>query len=78
MSNYFQTEVLDLLEKLPQSLRKRSIEYIKQLLEENQEETEAELELIRQQRLRGLGSLKGKIHVADDFDAPLEDFKDYM
>lgn len=24
------------------------------------------------------GSLAGKIHMADDFDEPLEDFKDYM
>jgi prevent-host-death family protein len=27
---------------------------------------------------RRLGGLKGKIWIADDFDAPLEDFKDYM
>ena len=24
------------------------------------------------------GCLKGQIHMSDDFDAPLEDFKDYM
>ncbi|MGQ0528259.1 MAG: type II toxin-antitoxin system Phd/YefM family antitoxin [Panacagrimonas sp.] len=27
---------------------------------------------------RRFGELKGKIWIADDFDAPLEDFKDYM
>ena len=28
---------------------------------------------------RGYGSMKGLIkYIADDFDAPLEDFKDYM
>ncbi|CAN5501139.1 hypothetical protein BH10PLA1_BH10PLA1_23290 [soil metagenome] len=27
---------------------------------------------------RKAGSAKGKIWMADDFDAPLEDFKDYM
>lgn len=27
---------------------------------------------------RAGGSAKGKIWMADDFDAPLEDFKDYM
>ncbi|QQR88096.1 MAG: DUF2281 domain-containing protein [Flavobacteriales bacterium] len=27
---------------------------------------------------RQLGLLKGKIHIPDDFDEPLEDFKDYM
>ena len=26
----------------------------------------------------GFGCLKGKIHVAADFDAPLADFRDYM
>ncbi|MCL2105908.1 MAG: DUF2281 domain-containing protein [Oscillospiraceae bacterium] len=25
-----------------------------------------------------LGSMKGKIWMADDFDAPLEDFREYM
>ena len=27
---------------------------------------------------RQFGSAKGLIHMADDFDAPLEDFEDYM
>lgn len=27
---------------------------------------------------RVFGSAKGLIHMADDFDAPLEDFRDYM
>jgi prevent-host-death family protein len=26
---------------------------------------------------KGFGSMKGKIRVGDDFDAPLEDFRDY-
>lgn len=28
--------------------------------------------------LKGFGCLKGKIRLAADFDAPLDDFKDYM
>lgn len=28
--------------------------------------------------VRRAGSAEGKIWIADDFDAPLEDFKDYM
>ena len=28
--------------------------------------------------LRGYGSLKGKIWISDDFDEPLEDFKEYI
>lgn len=27
---------------------------------------------------RSLGMFKGKIHVAEDFDAPMDDLKDYM
>jgi prevent-host-death family protein len=26
---------------------------------------------------RGFGSMKGKIRIGEDFDAPLEDFRDY-
>ena len=29
-------------------------------------------------RRSGLGCMKGKIAMADDFDEPLDDFKDYM
>ena len=29
-------------------------------------------------RLRGFGCLKGKIEMAPDFDAPIDDFKEYM
>ncbi len=31
-----------------------------------------------QKRKRCFGSAKGLIKISDDFDAPLEDFKDYM
>lgn len=27
---------------------------------------------------KGFGAMRGKIHMADDFDAPLEDFREYM
>ena len=46
----------------------------------------ADLNLIRveknekpKRKERKFGSMKGLVkHIADDFDAPLEDFKDYM
>lgn len=31
-----------------------------------------------QSALKGFGCLKGKISMSADFDAPLDDFKDYM
>lgn len=33
---------------------------------------------VRRRRQRQFGSAKGQIWMADDFDAPLEDFKEYM
>ncbi|MDQ3800635.1 MAG: DUF2281 domain-containing protein [Acidobacteriota bacterium] len=46
----------------------------------------ADLSLIKMRKVekpekkeRKFGSMKGLVkHIADDFDAPLEDFKDYM
>ena len=40
--------------------------------------TEATQAVFNEKTKRGYGSLKGKIQMADDFDAPLEDFKEYM
>ena len=37
--------------------------------------TPAETETLKE---REFGCLKGQIWMADDFDAPLDDFKDYM
>lgn len=37
----------------------------------------AELEPVGQAGLKGFGCLRGKISMAADFDAPLEDFRDY-
>jgi len=31
-----------------------------------------------EKKVRIFGSMKGKIEMVDDFDAPIEDFKDYM
>jgi len=33
---------------------------------------------LEQQKRTGYGCLKGQVWMADDFDAPLDDFKDYM
>jgi hypothetical protein len=61
------------LETLPPALKeeaKNFIEYLVEKTKKNKPETKTEKPVF--------GSLKGKIHLADDFDAPLEDFKDYM
>jgi hypothetical protein len=35
-------------------------------------------EEIAERRRQGFGELKGKIWMSEDFDEPLDDFKDYM
>ena len=39
---------------------------------------DSELETTRKGRLKAKGSLRGKVRMSDDFDAPLEDLKEYM
>jgi prevent-host-death family protein len=38
----------------------------------------ARLVPLRSRKARQFGSAKGLIEIADDFDAPLEDFRDYV
>jgi hypothetical protein len=58
-------------ETLVDSLGKEAIEKaLKKMLEE--------LDMKVEQRKPVFGSAKGKYIMFDDFDAPLEDFKDYM
>jgi hypothetical protein len=42
------------------------------IVEEEKDKTE------QPKRVRKAGTLKGQIWMSDDFDAPLEDFKEYM
>lgn len=53
---------------LPTELQKEVGEFVDKLLKKLQKQSK--------KQERPLGMFKGKIHVADDFDAPLEDFKD--
>ena len=41
-------------------------------------ESDKELERIRQMRHQFMGSMEGKIWMAEDFDAPIEEMKEYM
>lgn len=53
---------------LPAELQKEVGEFVDRLLKKLQKQPV--------KKERPLGLFKGKIHVADDFDAPLEDFGD--
>ena len=57
-----------------QMVNERAIPFRVQI---NEMETK-EFERIRQKRLSAKGSLKGKVWMSDDFDAPLEEMKEYM
>ena len=60
------------LETLPSDLKKEAVQFINALVEKHSTKNKIENTKPR------FGSLKGKIWLSDDFDAPLEDFKDYM
>lgn len=71
-----QPTLLEKLEALPESLQIEVLHYIEFLSERYLEKPDAS-ELQKKKR-GGFGIWKGKVWMADDFDAPLEDMKDYM
>ncbi len=60
------------INSLPEDVRKQVLELIDRLMKDRTPKQE------RQLPKRKLGLLKGKIKISDDFDAPLDDMKDYM
>lgn len=70
-----ETTILENLEKLPDSLKQEVLHYTEFLVEKHAKQLQQEQP---QKKKRKAGLLKGKIWMADDFDEPLEDFKDYM
>lgn len=67
--------LIETLEKLPASLQTEILHYAEFLAEKyaqtNKSETTAK-------KYRQAGTMKGAFTMTDDFDAPLEDLKDYM
>ncbi len=57
---------------LPNDLINKKIEFIAFPIEEEKVVEK------RKTKSSGYGTLKGKIHMSDDFDEPLDDFKEYM
>lgn len=58
-----------LLETLPADLKKEAKNFIQSLVQKKAQKKGVK---------PVFGSLKGKIILSDDFDAPLDDFKEYM
>jgi len=65
--------ILRELHSLPESLKLEVLHFVQFLKQEKTMDTKQPVRAKRQ-----AGMLKGKIWMAPDFDAPLEDFKDYM
>jgi hypothetical protein len=66
--------ILNHYEQLPDIYKQEANDFIEFLLSKtNQIEIKN-----RPLKRNAYGSLKGKIKMADDFDEPLEEFKDYM
>ncbi len=61
------------IENLPPALKKEAEDFIEFLLDKTKKK-----EKNPQKLKKTFGSLKGKVSLSEDFDAPLEDFKDYM
>ena len=70
-----QPKLLEKLERLPEKLQLQVLRYIETLIEVQNKTSEQETSL---KKYRVAGTMKGMITMSDDFDAPLEDLKDYM
>lgn len=67
--------ILANLEKLPENLQVEIWHYSEYLLNRYAEENQAK---ITKTKRGGVGILKGKIWMSEDFDEPLEDLAEYM
>lgn len=66
--------ILNNVEQLPIALQEEVLHYSEYLLSRHRKEN-----FPKGKKKRGaLGALKGKIWMADDFDEPLEEMKEYM
>lgn len=74
-----QTELLETFNKLPEPLQQEVLHYAEFLAKKCKDLPENEQTPEEKPGKRGaFGILKGKIKMADDFDEPLEEFKEYM
>ena len=70
-----QAAILEKLEQLPESLQTEVLHYIEFLAEKYAKQSSTQAS---KKKRGGLGILKGKIWMAEDFDEPLEDMKEYI
>jgi hypothetical protein len=68
---------LDFLLQQAQKLSASELSALVQALQKLQNEQPVNMRSAASQRMPRFGCAKGKIKMAEDFDAPLDDFKDY-
>ena len=70
-----------IIDELPANFREMVAVYVQELQQQLAAEKPAETLITREDmaanRRAGLGELRGKIWIADDFDEPLDDFANY-
>ncbi len=64
------------LSSLPDEVRRQVLDFIDFLMKREQQKNVNLDEPKKPKPIPGL--LKGKVKIADDFDAPLDDFKEYL
>lgn len=64
-------QLIEKVKKLPAAFQKEVEDFVDSIFEKK-------INLSKIEKKRTLGLLKGKMKMSDDFDAPLEDFKDDM
>jgi len=65
--------ILSQLYTLPENLKSEVVRFILFLKSENEQKS-----INTEKKQRVFGRSKGRYKMADDFDAPLDDFKEYM
>jgi hypothetical protein len=68
-------KLIETLDKLPPNLQAEILHYAEYLATKYSEPSLADAS---PQKYRQAGTMKGMFTMAEDFDAPLEDLKDYM
>ena len=76
-----ESSILKNLKKLPEAMQQAVLLYTEFLVNRISQQGTSQLETepkILSKKRGGLGIWKGRIWIADDFDAPLDDFQEYM
>ncbi|MEL7509134.1 MAG: DUF2281 domain-containing protein [Cyanobacteria bacterium J06554_1] len=76
-----ESSILNNLKKLPEAMQQAVLLYTEFLVNRITQQGTSQLESLPENssnKRGGLGIWKDKIWIADDFDAPLDDFQEYM